>query len=94
LKKSPFRAGHKIALSSRRLKVAVVSSFRGCKKTLSASELAVVAKVQSKSDHRYKGSRLYKTGFEYGPFLLSQRGATPVAGQLSRFQALRKARLF
>jgi hypothetical protein len=29
LKKSPFRAGHKIALSSRRLKVAVVSSFRG-----------------------------------------------------------------
>ena len=41
---------------------------RGCRKVLSASELAVVAKVQNKSDHRYKGSRFYKAGFEHGPF--------------------------
>eukprot|EP01047_Picozoa_sp_COSAG01_P001187 COSAG01_NODE_25_length_37050_cov_211.559119_23_plen_95_part_00 len=41
---------------------------RGCRKVLSASELAVVAKVQNKSDHRYKGNRFYKAGFEHGPF--------------------------
>ena len=35
---------------------------------LTASEVDVVGKVQTKSDHRYKGSRFFKKDHPYGPF--------------------------
>ena len=41
---------------------------RGCGAVLTASEVEVVGKVQTKSDHRYKGSRFFKKDHPYGPF--------------------------
>ena len=41
---------------------------RGCGAVLTTSELEVVGKVQTKSDHRYKGSRFFKKDHPYGPF--------------------------
>jgi hypothetical protein len=41
---------------------------RGCGAVLTASEIEVVGKVQTKSDHRYKGSRFFKKDCSYGPF--------------------------
>jgi hypothetical protein len=41
---------------------------KGCGAVLTTSELEVVGKVQTKSDHRYKGSRFFKKEFSYGPF--------------------------
>jgi len=41
---------------------------RGCGAVPTASEIEVVGKVQTKSDHRYKGSRFFKKDCSYGPF--------------------------
>ena len=41
---------------------------KGCGAALTQAELAVIDKVQTKSDHRYKGSRFYKDEQPFGPF--------------------------
>jgi hypothetical protein len=43
-------------------------TLKGCGAVLTASEVEVVGKVQTKSDHRYKGSRFFKKDHPYGPF--------------------------